>query len=142
MRILLSIKPHFADKIFSGTKRYEFRKAVHKNPNVTTVVVYATKPVGKVIGEFTVSSVYNDSPARLWRRTKTYSGISRQFFDQYFRGREYGFAIEVGDAKLYKSPLDIREIIPNGCPPQSFVYIRKPMHEPAILGAVSSTKRK
>lgn len=142
MRILLSIKPQFADKIFSGTKRYEFRKAVHKNPNVTTVVVYATKPVGKVIGEFTVSSVHNDSPARLWRRTKTHSGITRQFFNQYFQGRESCFAIEIGSTTLYENPIDIREVIPNGYPPQSFVYIRKPVRVSAGLAAASTTKKK
>jgi predicted transcriptional regulator len=63
------------------------------------VVVYATKPVGKVIGEFTVSDVHSDSPARLWSRTKAHSGISRVFFDEYFEGREKGFAIEGGESK-------------------------------------------
>ena len=127
MRILLSIKPQFAEKIFSGTKRFEFRKAIHKNPNVTTVVVYATKPVGKVIGEFTVSGVHNDSPARLWRITKRHSGITKQFFNEYFDGRDHGFAIEVAKPLRYKNPLDLRDVIPNGYPPQSFVYIRKPI---------------
>jgi predicted transcriptional regulator len=32
-------------------KKYEFRKVVFKNPKVKTVVVYASSPVQKVIGE-------------------------------------------------------------------------------------------
>ena len=34
MKALLSIKPEFADKIFAGTKRYEFRRAVFKKEGV------------------------------------------------------------------------------------------------------------
>jgi predicted transcriptional regulator len=123
MKILLSIKPQYADKIFAGSKRFEFRKAVHRNPNVKTVVVYATKPVGKVIGEFTVSEVHSDSPTRLWKKTKAHSGISEIFFKEYFAGRERGFAIEVGKTELYPTPLELVEVLPNGCPPQSFVYL-------------------
>ena len=119
----MSIRPQHAEKIFSGVKRFEFRKAIHKNPDVRVVVVYATKPVGKVIGEFTVSDVHSDSPARLWRRTKAHSGISRVFFDEYFEGREKGFAIEVGKASRYRVPLNLVDVLPNGFAPQSFVYL-------------------
>ena len=44
MKVLLSIKPEFVEAIFSGEKLYEYRKAIFKK-NVTTVVIYATKPV-------------------------------------------------------------------------------------------------
>jgi predicted transcriptional regulator len=30
MKVLLSIKPQFAEMIFSGTKKYEFRRSVFK----------------------------------------------------------------------------------------------------------------
>jgi len=96
MRVLLSIKPQFAEKIFSGSKRFEFRKRVHKNPNVNTVVVYVTKPIGKVVGEFSIREIHADSPRGLWRKTKGHSGIGAPEFDQYFQGRGIGFAIEVG----------------------------------------------
>jgi len=37
MKILLSIKPEYAEKIFAGTKKYEFRRSIFKNPDVKTV---------------------------------------------------------------------------------------------------------
>jgi predicted transcriptional regulator len=123
MRILLSIKPQYAELIFAGSKRFEFRRVVHKNLKVKTVVVYATKPVGKVIGEFAVSEIHGDSPERLWRKTRRHSGITKGFFNEYFHGRDKGFAIGVGKAKRYKIPLELREVLPNGFPPQSFVYL-------------------
>ena len=60
MKVLLSIKPEYAEKIFEGTKKYEFRRSVFKNRNVKTVVVYASSPVQKVIGEFDIEHIIND----------------------------------------------------------------------------------
>jgi len=80
--ILPLFKPEFADKILSGDKRYEFRKVLFKK-NVDTIVIYATMPVGKIIGEFKVEDILQDKPASLWDRTKEYSGITQGFFNQY-----------------------------------------------------------
>lgn len=57
MKVLLSIKPEFAFKIFDGTKHFEFRKVIFKNPNVNIVVVYASSPVQQVIGEFEIETI-------------------------------------------------------------------------------------
>ena len=58
--VLLSIKPEFAEKIFDGTKKFEFRKTIFKNNNVQKVIVYASSPVQKVIGEFSIEDILND----------------------------------------------------------------------------------
>lgn len=47
MRVLLSIKPEFVEKIFSGEKLYEYRKAAFKNEGISSIVIYSTMPVGK-----------------------------------------------------------------------------------------------
>lgn len=70
MRVLLSIKPEYAEKVLNGTKRFEYRKAVPRNESVRTVVIYARMPVGKVIGEFEVGGVLCEKPEDLWKRTK------------------------------------------------------------------------
>ncbi|MCZ8405994.1 ASCH domain-containing protein [Achromobacter xylosoxidans] len=123
MKVLLSIKPEYAHKILSGEKRFEFRKAVFKDPAVRTVVIYATMPVGKVIGEFDVESVISACPDVLWRKTKAFSGITRKFFDQYFLGRDTAYAIEVKKVRKYSVPLDLNSVLPHSHPPQSFCYL-------------------
>ena len=52
MKVVLSIKPEFANKIFDGSKKFEFRKVIFKNEKIKTVIVYASSPVQKVIGGF------------------------------------------------------------------------------------------
>jgi len=122
MRVLLSIKPKFAEQIFNGNKKFEFRKAVFKNEDVKTIVVYASSPMQKVIGEFEIELILNDSPKNLWRKTKKYAGIDEEYFYQYFADREHGFAIKIKNTKKYKKPLCLKADF-NRTPPQSFLYL-------------------
>ena len=122
MKILLSIKPQFALKIFDGTKKFEFRKNIFKNSNINTVIVYASSPMQKVIGEFTIDEIMEEEPEALWEMTKKHSGITKDFFDEYFFNRDRAFAIKVKDITRYKEPKDLIDFDLNFAP-QSFVYL-------------------
>lgn len=122
MKILLSIKPQFANKIFEGTKLFEFRRSIFKNQNINTVVVYASSPVQKVIGEFTIDTILTDKPEIIWEQTKHHSGISKDFFNDYFADRDRAFAIKVKNTELYETPLNLADFNINFAP-QSFVYL-------------------
>ncbi|OTN84000.1 hypothetical protein A5819_003554 [Enterococcus sp. 7E2_DIV0204] len=124
MKVLLSIKPEFVEKIIAGTKRFEYRSRMFKNKNVSSVIIYSTVPVGKVIGEFTIEDIIEDTPEKLWQRTKEYSGITESFFKGYFSGKEKGYAIQIKNFLEYERPLDLKEI-GVGAAPQSFKYIEK-----------------
>lgn len=123
MKVVLSIKPEFAYKIFEGTKKFEFRKSIFKNKDVKSVIVYASSPVQKVIGEFEIGSIFNYDLDTLWSLTKEHSGISEDFFYQYFLNKDKGFAIQVKKKKIYKEPKCLRADF-NLHPPQSFAYIK------------------
>lgn len=122
MKVLLSIKPEFAELIFEGTKKYEFRKIIFKNPDVKTVVVYASSPIQRVIGEFDIETILSEAPEVLWKETRKHSGISEKFFFDYFSRREIGFAIKVKKTRRYKKPRNLRASY-NIFPPQSFCYV-------------------
>jgi len=123
MRVLLSIKPEYADQIFSGTKKYEFRKSAFKKSGIKTVVVYSTMPVGKVIGEFEIDKILWEQPHDLWEETKSFAGISRDFFFKYFSGREKAVAIKVGEATRYDQPMNLHDLGDNIKAPQSYRYL-------------------
>lgn len=121
--VLLSIKPVFAERIFSGEKRYEFRKALFRDRSVRRILVYASAPISKVIGEFNVEGFLELEPELLWQRTSAHAGISKEFFDSYFEGRIKGFAIKVGDVMRYTTPLELGHHFNVKQAPQSFIYI-------------------
>lgn len=121
-RVLLSIHPEFADAIFDGNKHYEFRRVVFKQ-DVDEIVVYATMPVGKVIGSFKIADIYEDAPKALWARTRTVAGVTKAKFDSYFKDRPTAFAIKVKEPVRFKVPQPLSKFLPSNSPPQSFCYI-------------------
>lgn len=124
MKVVLSIKPEFAEKIFEGTKKYEFRRSIFKNPEIKKVIVYASSPVQKVIGEFEIDYILNYDLKTLWKLTRDYSGITSDYFYAYFGEKENGFAIKIKNTKLYRTPKCLRQDY-NLIPPQSFLYFKK-----------------
>ena len=122
MKVILSIKPEFANKIFTGKKKYEYRKTIFKNNKVKKIIVYASSPVQKVIGEFEIEYIIQDDINALWCRTKEHSGISSKFYFEYFKNKEQGYAIVVKKTKQYKIPLNLYEVFGIN-PPQSFAYV-------------------
>ncbi len=68
MRVLLSIKPEFALKIFDGSKRYEYRRTIFKRGEVTTVVVYASNTIKKVMGSLKLEKYSMRSHRRFGQR--------------------------------------------------------------------------
>jgi len=123
MKVILSIKPEFAEKILDGTKRFEFRKASFSARDVKTVVIYATKPIGKVVGEFDIDSVLVGDPKEIWGKTKNFAGINKRFFDEYFQDRTTAVAIAVGEVRRFEVPLDLNDFGTDIYPPQSFRYL-------------------
>jgi predicted transcriptional regulator len=123
MRVLLSIKPEYAFKIFDGIKKFEFRKILFKNPDIKTVLVYASSPVQRVIGEFEIEEIFSLAPNRLWEETKEFSGISEKFFFEYFGDRKIGHAIKIKNTKKYRKSLSIQEDLNVSTPPQSYTYL-------------------
>jgi len=125
MKVILSIKPKFALKIFDGSKKFEFRRRLFKNTEVNLVIVYASAPISKVIGEFEIENVLHEELLPLWNATKKHSGISKDYYLEYFKGKEMGYAIKVRKTKMYAAPICIREKFGLN-PPQSFAYVKPP----------------
>lgn len=120
--ILLSINPEHVDSIFKGVKKYEFRKVRSRRP-VKRIVIYATAPVCRVVGEAEVEDVVQGPPDDVWTTTKDLSGISKELFDAYYRGRESAFAYKLGCVSRYATPRRLEEIGVSTAP-QSFVYLK------------------
>jgi predicted transcriptional regulator len=124
MQVLLSIKPEYVDRILSGEKRYEYRRRVFQREGITTVVIYATAPVMRIVGEFEIAGIIEDTPNELWMQTNEHAGVTFEFYDSYFSGREKAFAIRVGAIRRYEPPVEPHEALEDFCAPQSFRYLR------------------
>jgi predicted transcriptional regulator len=125
MNVLFSIKPEFVDKIFSGEKKYEYRKIIFKRKDIEKIIIYATKPIGEIVGEFDIGTIISAKPEILWHKTKKWAGITYNYFEHYFSNKENGYAIQIYNALVYSSPIKISDVLSNGIAPQSFCYLNK-----------------
>lgn len=121
-QMLLSINPEYVDKILAQTKKFEYRKT-RCRANVDTIIIYSTYPVMRVVGEVKVLEIIEDTTSVVWQKTKANSGITKRFFDSYYKGRDKAVAYRLGKIKRYKKTMLLSEF-GLSCAPQSFVYIK------------------
>jgi predicted transcriptional regulator len=124
MKILLSIKPRFVEKIISGEKLYEYRKVVFKRTDLDTIVVYSSGHVKKIVGEIKFKRIICDTPQNIWASTGADSGLTEEEFRDYFKNKRVAYAIKIDSFIPFKSSKTIQEKYPGVKAPQSFVYLK------------------
>ena len=127
MKILMSIKTEYADKIFDGIKLYELRKKPLKE-NVDKIIVYSSGKAKKVIGEFRIEKIIKDSPEIIWNLGEKVLGIDKKSFFNYFKNSKYAYAIKVKDVIKYNLLKDLSDFGIKKAP-QSFCYIKGERNE-------------
>ena len=120
-KILMSIKPEYVDKIFTGEKKYEYRKRLCKE-KIDTIIVYSSSPIQKVVGELKIKQVLYDKKNVIWNKTNKYGGITKIKYDNYYENCSYAVAYEIEKAILYDKQKDLKDFNIRTAP-QSYVYI-------------------
>ena len=124
--ILISLEPRHAENIFSGRKQVELRRRTMNVSPGTTVWIYVKLPVGSIIGRVNIVGVHSLSPAGLWRRFGSVSGLSRTEFFEYFSGAAAGVALVLENAQRLHGSLSLnmlRELAGGFHPPQFFARL-------------------
>ena len=118
---LLPINPEHVNNIFQGKKKFEFRKVKYSR-KIDRIYIYSTYPVMRIVGYVEVLNTLIDKPEKIWKISKNKAGINKEFFDEYYKNREYAVAFELGDIKRYKNAKKLSEIGINFVP-QSLIYL-------------------
>lgn len=124
-KVLMPIKPKYANQILDGTKKFEYRKSKIKKENVHSIIIYATAPVKKVIGEVEILEIIEDTPENIWNQTHEHGGMAKEDYDKYFKGRATAVAYVLGKTKRYTKEKSLAKF--DICYyPQSYVYVSSP----------------
>jgi len=119
--IIISINPEHVENIINGTKKFEYRTKAAKC-DVGKIIIYETTPVKKVVAEAEIVDVLMMSPDKLWDETKAASGITKEYFNSYFKNRKTAYAYKLGAIKVYEKPRELNEYGLRFAP-QSFAYV-------------------
>lgn len=82
MKVLMSIKPLYAEQILQGKKKYEYRRRIFKRSDVSSLVIYESAPVSLVVGEVKICGIVFDSIDELWAKTNQHGGITFEAFEK------------------------------------------------------------
>ena len=124
---LISIKPVYADAIFSGQKTVELRRRIPSLPLGTRLWVYATLPRGMVMGTAIVSAILRGTPSEIWAACGGQAGVDKETFDSYFDGAPEALGIALSDV-VERGPIAfsrLKEIKQNFHPPQVLMRLSK-----------------
>lgn len=121
---IISIKSEYVEKIFSGEKKFEYRK---NYINASRFIIYETAPTSAVVGMFN-ASVTKETPDYIWQYTKLAAGISKEAFFEYFNGKKKAFAYHLYDIIKFPKPIPL-EYFGLKRPPQSFYYLKGENYE-------------
>lgn len=86
------------------------------------VLIYSTRPVGIVVGEFSVYNVIEGTKDYVWKMTSDIGGVSEANFMKYFNNKEHCYAFLISNLHIYKKPVSLIHIGINN-PPQKFLYV-------------------
>ena len=122
MKVLMSIKPKFVEKIFSETKTFELRKKICKS-SINTIVIYSSSPKKKVVGEIIIDKIISSTPRLLWKSYKNNLGISEKEYFKYYKNSKVAYAIKIKKVIKYKKELELKDFGIEKAP-QSYQYIK------------------
>ena len=140
--ILISLTPRHAANIFAGSKTVELRRRTMRIESGTTAWIYVKLPIGAIIGHVKVKAVHELSPATIWRRFGTVSGLSKAELFDYFEGITKGVVLELGPSQQLQNTLSLktlRAVSSNFQPPQFFTHLAD--NNPVLIAVTSELEK-
>jgi predicted transcriptional regulator len=139
--LLLSVHPPFAESILAGTKTAEVRR---QRPSVnpgTLIIIYATKPVGAIVGTARISEISSGSPEEMWKDHCAEIGISREEFDGYLDGVSSAYILGITRVQHLVPLLTLEQMREAAAfqPPQGYRYVNRSMLNTLVDGHPQSS---
>lgn len=129
--VLISIQPVNIYKILSGEKTVELRRKFSADNKGSIALLYATKPIGEVLGDALINDVVVDNPEKIWKTFHSFIGCNRQEFDEYAKGARTLSAILLSQVSQYPHPFEWNKVM------EAFVGISKPPQSHQLIPVAS-----
>ncbi len=129
--LILKILPEPVSRIYSGVKKFELRKYVPRHSGI--MFLLETGNLNAISGCFYFNKYISDTVPNIWKKVGE-KATKKYKFDKYFRGKDFGVAIEIIDFEKFDKPIFAEDIyskfpyIPRL--PNPYVYMYTPVkHE-------------
>lgn len=139
MNVFLPIRPVYAERIFRGTKRVEFRRYRFAR-KVKRVIVYAGLPVRRILGYFSILRVDSGRPVEIWDKYSKYGGVDRAEFFDYYAGCDTAYAYVIGEVWAFEPKVSPFEVFDRFIIPQSYKYLSDDEYERLLACGLRARK--
>ena len=136
---IISIHPRYAHAILEGLKTIELRRRIPAISIGTRLWIYATRPVGAVIGAAIVERIVRGDPEEIWVEFGHQAAIARPDFDAYFAGANEAVGLVLAEVQRNPSRVEmaqLKTLRDRFHPPQVIMWINE--HESRSLRKMSN----
>lgn len=142
MMFLLSIHERYVERLLSGEKLFEYRKRIPVGlKRGDSLAIYCTKPTCSIVAYAEIGGVLEDSPTRLWDRTRYAAGIDEQAFMNYFQGKHKAYGIIISKVYSLLNSISMVSLRGKDFAPQSFIYLTDKQAKTVMSRAVQAKER-
>ena len=124
--LLMSIKTKYANQIFKGTKKYEYRRRSIKEGNLNKkIFIYSSEIDKKIVGYIIVDEILEGTSEYILKRTNNEGNID---IINYFKDCENCYALKIKEAVLLQKAISLKELKEkdsNFTVPQYYRYIKE-----------------
>lgn len=120
---MISLHPQYWDMYRDGSKIWELRKVTHSPRCVDGLVIYATAPFSRIVGEVDVVRIHSGYVDDVWDVVKGGCGITRDQYDHYYQGHQMVSSYRLGNVWVYSPSLNARFV------PQGYRYLLQDEYE-------------
>ena len=125
--LLISLSPDNAEKILSGSKSVEIRRRFSKNWENKRATLYASRPVGALVGEARIVRVISGHPERIWHHFGHLVDCKREQYDAYVGNQTNVYALVLGNVAAFAEQIPITQLShlldESLKPPQSYLRL-------------------
>lgn len=122
--ILMSIKTKYANQIFNGTKKYEYRRRSIGEKNLgKKIFIYSSEKERAIVGYIVVDKIIGGTSNYVLEQTEN---INNKDIINYFKDCTKCYALKISEAVKFENPIslvDIREKQEKFVIPQYYRYI-------------------
>ncbi len=135
--IVISVKPEFANRMFTGQKRVEIRRKFSHKWQKSKALIYASSPQRHFVGEALIGDVFLAEPVKIWENFRSEIDCGWDDYSAYCHGAEKVYAITFAEVKKFKHSISERQVehlIQRELnPPQSYCRVKDDTVWPTAL---------
>lgn len=126
-QLLLSLKVENAEKILSGSKSVEIRRRFSKEWENKRATLYASRPIGALVGEADIKRVVVGKPEHIWHEFGHMVDCRREDYDSYIGNVTKVFALVLDNVTTFSERIPISQLShlldETLSPPQSYLRL-------------------